>query len=86
MWLVFELLHLQRYKFACVYCVAVSTNLWLFEDSFYSGEAKKKKKKVCNKAQISAIAILLMGTYNGLLPACFDGRQHWEPVNKTNRD
>ena len=46
------------------------TNLWAFEDSSYFEMAEEFY--IHNRAQISAVAILLMGTSYGLLPACFD--------------
>lgn len=46
------------------------TRLWAFEDSSYLETAEKFY--IRNGAEISAVAVLLMGTSYGLLPACFD--------------
>ena len=71
--LLLELFHLLKYEFVCSLwwrCVTLSTNLWAFEDSSYFEMAEKFY--IHNGAQISAVAILLMGASYGSLPACFD--------------
>lgn len=47
------------------------THLWAFEDSSYFEMAEKFSIRI--GAQLAAVAVSLMGTSWGSLPACFDG-------------
>jgi len=56
-----ELFHLRKYEFVRSLwwrCVTLRTNLWAFEDS--SCFEMQRDFYICNRARISAVAILLM--------------------------